>query len=655
MKKIWALLLAAALCFSLLTACGDGGKQPASSDPQPSQSQPAESKPVESEPVEPEPTVSSDPEPTAPAAEQDLADYLWEIPEDATLEEKARLELRNASLITAMELIFEPESYSAYSKAVVSLRSKKTEERLAKVEAARAGLVQETSVADGIFFLWKDFESMPIADGESYTEEQLDAASLLGYGYTTVLVKCLIDDPTQAKGNIVVCSGGAMKGRSNAAEGYPAVEVFNALGYNCFLLQRRVEPYSTMDIYMDYQRAVRVVRYYAAQEGWGGQDMIAGVGWSGGGATLLGAINHCYGSITPAAYDSDYIPDEIDAVSSDLDAALVIYGAYNADGGELLGTENKNLPAFYINHGTADSTIPYENSETLYNAVIAQSGTALLEKIEGAEHGYGMDNDWAGAADQFMQENLSVPYTVEEVSFTRDDLEIYGQLLLPEGNGPFPLVIMSHGYGGNYTQSLAFAQRLASNGVAAYAFDFNGGGNKSKSTGSTVDMSVLTEAADLNAVFDGLAARADIDTENIILYGASQGGFVSTYVATDRVAEVKALVLFFPAYVIHDDAAKLYPASETIPEEIRYMGMDIGRTYFADAQSFDIYDRIPNYTGDVLLFHGTKDKLVPISYSERAAQLFPSVEFVTVEGGAHGNLGAQYDDQALAFILSHVS
>ncbi len=669
MKKWLALFLAVVMCCSLLAACGGSDDQP-TTDPQPSESQT-----VENPTPDPTPSVSQEPEPEPepePEVAQDLADYLWEIPEDATVEEQIKLELRNASLINAMELIFEPESYSAYSKAVTSLRSKKNEERLAKVLEAKAGLVQELSVADGIFFIWNDFESMPIVDGESYTEEQLDAASLLGYGYSTVLVKCLIEDPTQAKGNIVVVSGGAMKGRANGSEGYPAVEVFNALGYNCFLLQRRLEPYSTMDIYMDFQRAVRTVRYYAEQEGWGGQDMIAGVGWSGGGATILGAIRNCYGDMTPTVYDSDYVPDAVDAVSSDLDVALIIYGAYNPDdgegyvGGDYVG-DNPNLPAFYINHGTADDTIPVSNAQELYDTLAAKSVSAQLTLVEGADHGYGVGNSadlpegcstWVAEADAFMQANLgystTVRYTVEELCFERDGLTIYGQVAMPAGEGPFPVVILSHGYGGNYTQGLSMAEAFAAKGVAAYTFDFNGGGNKSQSEGDSRDMSVLTEAEDLSAVIDGLAAMAKIDENNIFLCGYSQGGFVSTYVAATRPEDIKALVAYFPAYVIHDDAEKNAPDLDALEDEFKFMGLTVSPKYWADVKSFSIYDMMPSYTRDVLIFHGTKDTLVPIEYSQRAVGIFPSAELVTVEGGAHGNLGADADNRAIEFILEHI-
>lgn len=387
MKKVLALLLAAMMCLSLLTACGSSDEQQPPVDPQPDQSQSGDEQ--------------------AADVKQDLADYLWEVPADASEEETLKLELRNASLINTMELLFEEESYRAYSKAATSLRSHPNAEKLAALQEAKANLVQEVSVEEGVFFIWKDFASMPIVDGESYTEEQLDSASLLGYGNTTVLVKCLLDDPAQAKGNIVICSGGAMKGRSNGSEGYPAVDVFNDLGYNCFLLQRRVEPYSTTDIFMDFGRAIRVVRYYAQQEGWGGQDMIAGMGWSGGAETLMGAVELFYGDVQYSDYDSDYVPDEIDAVSADLDVAIPVYGAgFDAACG------NTNLPAFFLVHGTEDVTLDCQFSVDHYEAVKDIVPAELL-LIEGAPHGFGVGTvkgdfpaectTWVNNADAFMQ------------------------------------------------------------------------------------------------------------------------------------------------------------------------------------------------------------------------------------------------------------
>ncbi len=245
-------------------------------------------------------------------------------------------------------------------------------------------------------------------------------------------------------------------------------------------------------------------------------------------------------------------------------------------------------------------------------------------------------------------------YTTSELCFYRDGLKIYGELSLPKGEGPFPLVILSHGYGGNHIQCSSMVARLSSLGVATYAFDYNGGGNGSASEGTPQEMSVLTEAEDLNAVLDGLTLMPEIDAENIILFGYSQGGFISTYVAATRPDDVKALVAYFPAYVVHDDAAKALADLDSETNEINFMGMTISRKYYEDAVSFSIFDMIPNYTGDAIIFHGTADPIAPISYSEKAAELFPSVELVVVEGKSHGNLGNDIDERAVAFVLEHI-
>ncbi|MEY8517149.1 alpha/beta fold hydrolase [Lachnospiraceae bacterium 29-84] len=45
---------------------------------------------------------------------------------------------------------------------------------------------------------------------------------------------------------------------------------------------------------------------------------------------------------------------------------------------------------------------------------------------------------------------------------------------------------------------------------------------------------------------------------------------------------------------------------------------------------------IPQYDKKVLLVHGDKDGVAPISYSERAAQLYPSVKFEILSEAGHG-------------------
>jgi hypothetical protein len=113
-------------------------------------------------------------------------------------------------------------------------------------------------------------------------------------------------------------------------------------------------------------------------------------------------------------------------------------------------------------------------------------------------------------------------YSVREIILERDGMTIYGELFLPEAEGPLPLVILCHGFGGNHEHMKAYAKAFAKNGIAAYAFDFIGGGCVSKSSGTMKEMSVLTEASDLSAVLDQMKLLPEINPEEIFLLGQSK-------------------------------------------------------------------------------------------------------------------------------------
>ena len=227
-------------------------------------------------------------------------------------------------------------------------------------------------------------------------------------------------------------------------------------------------------------------------------------------------------------------------------------------------------------------------------------------------------------------------FSDQEVEFNRDGKKIYGELYVPECDQPMPLVILSHGYGENHTNVAGYAQGFAKCGISACIFDFAGGSNNSKSDGDTTEMSVLTEAADLETILDELRSDPRFDRDKIFLFGQSQGGFVSTYVAGKRPDAVAGLIALYPAYVIGDDTRKRVPDPDNIPETMDVMGMTLGSIYNRDALSFDIYDQMRKYDKRVLIFHGTKDSLVPISYSERAEKTFPDAKLIKIEGADHG-------------------
>lgn len=227
---------------------------------------------------------------------------------------------------------------------------------------------------------------------------------------------------------------------------------------------------------------------------------------------------------------------------------------------------------------------------------------------------------------------------MKELILKREGRKIYGHLHTPKGKGPFPAVIICHGFGADLNDHEYYAKVFSRNGIAAYCFDFIGGGPKVRSDGTMTEMSVLSEVKDLYAVMDAIEALDVIDSNNLFLMGGSQGGFVITYAASKRPNEIRGIIPLYPAYVIADFVRDLLKGKKEIPETFRCLGCTVGSIYAADALSFDIYEHM-SYPGKVMILHGTADSLVPIAYSERAVKVFPDAELIRIVGADHGFYG----------------
>ena len=67
--------------------------------------------------------------------------------------------------------------------------------------------------------------------------------------------------------------------------------------------------------------------------------------------------------------------------------------------------------------------------------------------------------------------------------------------------------------------------------------------------------------------------------------------------------------------------------------------INAGRPYAADVWDYDVYSEIGNYAKPVLLMHGDRDGIVPISYAEHAAEVYPDVDYYVIDDGGHGFYG----------------
>ena len=235
---------------------------------------------------------------------------------------------------------------------------------------------------------------------------------------------------------------------------------------------------------------------------------------------------------------------------------------------------------------------------------------------------------------------LAYEYETQELYAKRDENRIYGVVYVPQNAGEkMPAVIFSHGFGVNYQVGTQYAEALAAKGYVVYCFDFCGGSPGSRSDGSTLEMSVFTEQADLEAVIGMVQELPYVDNDNIFLMGTSMGGAVSAITAAAHEDEIQGAILLYPAFVLVDNANEQFESVEDIPDTYHLMWMTVGHVFAEDLLDYDIYEAISAYKKDVLLIHGDADSIVPLSYSEKAVEAYDSALLEVLPGAGHGFYG----------------
>lgn len=259
-----------------------------------------------------------------------------------------------------------------------------------------------------------------------------------------------------------------------------------------------------------------------------------------------------------------------------------------------------------------------------------------------------------------MPEKPSDPaFETKELTIMSGGNKMYAIACIPK-NGPAkkPAVIMSHGYGGNSQDFYGQLASFAKEGFITVALDLCGGGRTSQSEGDSRQMSVLTEKQNVLDALNEVLSWDNVDLKNVFLMGESQGGCVSAITAPEVKDKIKAIALVYPAFCIRDIAHTSYPTKADIPDEVNFMGFNIGRKYYEDIYDYDVYSVIGGFQKDVLLIHGDKDQLVNISYSEKARPLWQNCEYHVIEGGGHGFFGDQKtmsDNYILTFLKKEIA
>ncbi len=250
-----------------------------------------------------------------------------------------------------------------------------------------------TTVADPknqqTLYLWEEGNAPAITE---YTENNGNYAD--DPDFRPTLVTFPVPDGTEVKGAVLICAGGAFQFRSDNMEGTPVAQELSKQGYQSFVINYRLRPYTQEEGALDLARAVRFVRKYAAEYRIDEKD-IAVMGFSAGGILAGEMLLNFDGKVNGTALDKDYKPDELDEVSADAAAAGMIYSFYgrlSVASKDAKKFAESNLPPTYFCYGTRD---PFVSEFEACMEALKEAGVSVeSDVLEGRPHGYGYTEDW---------------------------------------------------------------------------------------------------------------------------------------------------------------------------------------------------------------------------------------------------------------------
>lgn len=245
-------------------------------------------------------------------------------------------------------------------------------------------------------------------------------------------------------------------------------------------------------------------------------------------------------------------------------------------------------------------------------------------------------------------------YVRHEIRYKSNGLTISGIMNVPKGDGPFPLVILNHGYidPAVYTIGRGLKREqdyLARQGFAVLHTDYrkHGASDPSPDVRDTYDAGLEYSMDAINAV---KAVRANpppgVDASKVGMMGHSMGGGVSLNIAVAFPDLVDAFVLYAP---VNADAWENYYRWRRDREDSDQTIVNLGTRETHP----ELWDRLSSKTylsrlqAPILLFQGARDKDVPVEWSDalntELMAMEKTHEYVRYDGEGH-EFGPQWGD-----------
>jgi acetyl esterase/lipase len=201
----------------------------------------------------------------------------------------------------------------------------------------------------------------------------------------------------------------------------------------------------------------------------------------------------------------------------------------------------------------------------------------------------------------------------------------YGDLYMPAGRGPHPVIVFIHGGFWRARYDLGHASHLCNalrnEGYAVWSIEYRRLGDPGGGYPGTIDDAVAAVR-----FVEQMAARHSLDTKRVVVMGHSAGGHLAA-VAASRVSWLAGAIPM--AGVLDLRRGWAMKLSGGVVEELMGGSPDSHSERYKPASPVEM----PAPAGRVILLHGDADNIVPIELSERYAKAIPAADlrrFATV-------------------------
>jgi dipeptidyl aminopeptidase/acylaminoacyl peptidase len=233
------------------------------------------------------------------------------------------------------------------------------------------------------------------------------------------------------------------------------------------------------------------------------------------------------------------------------------------------------------------------------------------------------------------------------VTYRSENLTISGVMNVPDGKGPFPVLVLNHGYINPQTyfpgQGMPREHDyLARQGFVVLHTDYRGHATSANDSNVDYELRLPYTVDTINAVVAVKASKLRfLDRNRVGWLGRSMGGSVTLNALVAKPGLVDAAVIYASTSSLAADNWRQFNRDN----EDQRVNRRIARTYglpdrspqfWRAASPRDYFDRV---TEPLLVLHGTADDTCPIEWSQATVKALRSkgkdVTFVTYRGEGH--------------------